>query len=639
MSAIKNRMPPLPSSENARAKKHQDVGVGLYKLMIQSPEGKRSDFYFEQSQVLVGKSKNCDLVLDHHSVSYYHAIFLVDSESLTVVDVNSENGVIINGKRSHRQLIQHGDVVNIGGHVLFVEHIEDVRALDLNPPKFSDVNSNTEILKDAPPPLPVLRAQKHKDHLALIDGEWCDIKFADESYHPEGEASPLKMHHQRFTDYIDTEEKEIHHLLPESQRTHGDPMIEIIMLTHGNTVFFETFPLLSKVVTKLEKYLPHDLRLWNIPWQQFIAWDNNQSKLELRIPDGWSSGPMNTVLKETNKDHVVCNLEHPEWSIYKGVHQITVRYSQRVSKMGALRFWHGREDFFRATRNTLMLFLPFLFLLLIEIPVMEEPPVEEVVIYRPEVLKEKVEPKVVTPSASASNAANPEQSSLAQSSVEDRSKSEAQASQAKDNKQEEPKEVKPKITLAGQFKGLLGDKVDVSNKDVEANTGKKSSASGSLNGALGVSKGKLETTGGGSLKGLSASGELSGKGGFKGKGQGKSDFDSSFTATKTVVLGSIDPELLRKILREYIPQFRYCYQNELSNNPNLGGIIDLNFTLNGQGKVTSSKVLSKTGSFSNKGIGCIDGVLKSIPFPKPKGGGRVDVKQPLNFTSEKNKIN
>ena len=631
MNALKKQVPSLP--------KNPSLDFNYFKLMIQSPEGKRFEYYFQQSQVLVGRSDACDLSLKHELLSFYHAIFLVAADSLLIIDINSENGVIVNGSRTHRQLLSHGDVLNLGAHIIYVEHRESSQdSHEQLPPKFSNLNEKTELLKDAPPPLPVLRSQKHREHLALIDGEWCDIKFLDDQYVPQ-EHSPIGLKQDRFKDYIDTEEKLIHHLLPENKRKLNDAMIEIMVLSHGNIIFFESYPVIAKVIHKIEKFIPQDLKLWNIPWKDILEWDVANEKLQLKIPSGWESEGMSEWMKSKSLGSVPCDLKHTEWSVNRGVQQIVFKYSPRVSKMGALRFWHGREDFFRASRNAMLLFLPFLFLLLVEIPVMEEPPVEEVVIFKPEILKETIEPTVVRPSASAGQDPKPQENSLAQSQKEDRSKSETQANPNNQQAQEVPKENVPKINLAGQFKGLLGDKIDLSNKEVESNSEKKKSSANGAIGALGVSKGKLETTGGGSLKGLATSGELSGKGGFKGKGQGKSEFDSHFTATKTVVLGSIDPELLRKILREYIPQFRYCYQNELSHNAQLGGIIDLNFSLNGEGKVTSSKVLSKTGSFSDKGINCIDGVLKSIPFPKPKGGGRVDVKQPLNFTSEKNKIN
>lgn len=101
----------------------------------------------------------------------------------------------------------------------------------------------------------------------------------------------------------------------------------------------------------------------------------------------------------------------------------------------------------------------------------------------------------------------------------------------------------------------------------------------------------------------------------------------------------MDPELLRKILREYIPQFRSCYQDELiGNNDKIKGIIDMNFTINESGKVSKYDIRAKDAQFSKRGVGCMGRVLGLIDFPKPKGGGVVDVRQPFNFFAETEKI-
>ncbi|MFZ4714249.1 MAG: AgmX/PglI C-terminal domain-containing protein [Bacteriovoracaceae bacterium] len=109
-------------------------------------------------------------------------------------------------------------------------------------------------------------------------------------------------------------------------------------------------------------------------------------------------------------------------------------------------------------------------------------------------------------------------------------------------------------------------------------------------------------------------------------------------ATRTVVLGSIDPDLLRKILQEYLPQFRHCYQKELDkNSTKIKGVIDLEFTIGKSGGVVKTNVRARDSGFSNDGIGCLSSVLRVIKFPEPKGGGIVDVRQPLNFYSEDSK--
>ncbi len=119
----------------------------------------------------------------------------------------------------------------------------------------------------------------------------------------------------------------------------------------------------------------------------------------------------------------------------------------------------------------------------------------------------------------------------------------------------------------------------------------------------------------------------------------KKGIETAFVQADTVVMGSIEPEILRKILQEYLSQFKFCYQQELQeNSEKLKGIVDLNFRIEGDGKVSKVTIKSANTRFSDRGIGCMSNVLRMIEFPKPKGGGLVDVRQPLNFQSESTKI-
>lgn len=112
---------------------------------------------------------------------------------------------------------------------------------------------------------------------------------------------------------------------------------------------------------------------------------------------------------------------------------------------------------------------------------------------------------------------------------------------------------------------------------------------------------------------------------------GKRGASTSYIEANTKILGALDPELIRKIMREYIPQFRYCYQKELMKNPSVAGVFDLGFQINARGIGRNVKVHSRGKGFSSKGKKCLRRVVKLIKFPKPKGGGLVDVKQPMNF--------
>lgn len=104
----------------------------------------------------------------------------------------------------------------------------------------------------------------------------------------------------------------------------------------------------------------------------------------------------------------------------------------------------------------------------------------------------------------------------------------------------------------------------------------------------------------------------------------------------TVVLGSMDPNLIRQILLQYVAQFRYCYQSELDRTGNeaVSGVVNLNFDIGSAGQVTKTNVQGPP-AFEPRINNCISGVLRGIQFPEPKGGGTVQVKQPLNLYPKK----
>lgn len=102
---------------------------------------------------------------------------------------------------------------------------------------------------------------------------------------------------------------------------------------------------------------------------------------------------------------------------------------------------------------------------------------------------------------------------------------------------------------------------------------------------------------------------------------------------ETVVLGSMDPNVIRSILLEHLAEFRYCYQSELdsSSKPkDVSGVVQLNFAIGPGGQVQRAQV-GGNSSITPSVKSCVGGVLKDITFPSPKGGGVVEIKQPMNF--------
>jgi pSer/pThr/pTyr-binding forkhead associated (FHA) protein len=80
------------------------------------------DLELLEGQFVVGRSASCQLSLDDALVSRRHAMFVVSSDGVTVEDLQSRNGVIVNGQRIKGKLaVQPGDKVVIGSQELTLQ--------------------------------------------------------------------------------------------------------------------------------------------------------------------------------------------------------------------------------------------------------------------------------------------------------------------------------------------------------------------------------------------------------------------------------------------------------------------------------------------------------------------------------------
>jgi len=62
----------------------------------------------------IGRAPGCELHIDSTSVSRQHALVLVGPRDCVIEDLNSTNGVIVNGRRVTRQVLCDGDTLAIG---------------------------------------------------------------------------------------------------------------------------------------------------------------------------------------------------------------------------------------------------------------------------------------------------------------------------------------------------------------------------------------------------------------------------------------------------------------------------------------------------------------------------------------------
>ena len=67
-----------------------------------------------KERTTLGRRPYCDIVIEHLTVSGEHAALHLSGGAVTVEDLNSTNGTYIGTKAINSQLLQHGDVLDLG---------------------------------------------------------------------------------------------------------------------------------------------------------------------------------------------------------------------------------------------------------------------------------------------------------------------------------------------------------------------------------------------------------------------------------------------------------------------------------------------------------------------------------------------
>ncbi len=94
-------------------------GIGSGSVPEWAPElvridGDRSISHTLGRRTRIGRATGCELHIDSTSVSRHHALILAGTREAIIEDLNSTNGVILNGRKVTRQVLNDGDILTIG---------------------------------------------------------------------------------------------------------------------------------------------------------------------------------------------------------------------------------------------------------------------------------------------------------------------------------------------------------------------------------------------------------------------------------------------------------------------------------------------------------------------------------------------
>lgn len=90
-------------------------GVMAASVRWELPSGGSKSALVADSETLMGRNDDCDVLLPHSSVSRYHAKILSTDAGYALVDLGSANGTFVNGQRIQACLLRNGDQIRLGG--------------------------------------------------------------------------------------------------------------------------------------------------------------------------------------------------------------------------------------------------------------------------------------------------------------------------------------------------------------------------------------------------------------------------------------------------------------------------------------------------------------------------------------------
>ena len=86
----------------------------MAKLTVTEGPNIGQEFQFDGGRCSVGRIEDCDIVLNHGSISRQHAAFTLVAGAWKLEDLGSQNGTIVNDQRIQSCLIKSACTIQFG---------------------------------------------------------------------------------------------------------------------------------------------------------------------------------------------------------------------------------------------------------------------------------------------------------------------------------------------------------------------------------------------------------------------------------------------------------------------------------------------------------------------------------------------
>lgn len=113
----------LPIQGPGMADAHQPGGIndGVLLRLLPQPDGQAIDV--TGLDVIVGRHSQADIRLPLPDVSRQHCRLVQHDGQWHIFDLNSLNGIFVNGRQVRQATLRHGDTLRIGGFTFLIDLI------------------------------------------------------------------------------------------------------------------------------------------------------------------------------------------------------------------------------------------------------------------------------------------------------------------------------------------------------------------------------------------------------------------------------------------------------------------------------------------------------------------------------------
>ncbi len=634
-----------------------------YELVPSGVKKGQKGFGITKRRVLIGSSLACDIYIPHSSVSAIHAVLEISNYGQKIYDMNSEKGTLVNGKKVVVNDISIGDVIGLGNQTFIFKDFSEKEVL---PPA---LNMLKELPKMARPTMQKATTQKHLPRV--------DYPLAKD---PKAE----------FSEYI-FEDVETLYPIFDYNINHG--AIEIIILFNNKIFSVDYLPQKDGIYNLVGvNRSGRDLEFAYLGKEEKCPFVEVKGDDLFIFPlDGYEFFCIGDKKPGNGDNGPVCLCDNDIFRFSKGSTQIFVRQASAPPKVAPAPILRRDQDFKKYLFLVLgFLFISLAGLSVFDVDkeiekekvpariatilykkklVVNKNPSPDKTKNAPPKIKQK-SPKQVKTKKIVKNQTEPKPkktnkrvtvksgSKTAKKVVKSKKVAPNKASVTRKSAKVTPTNKRPsgKKNIGRSQRKTRSTRVAKSqgNVDVYKSMDFKSTISslmakgGSTKGVKSV-KNADSSTGFGSVSSAGAGATLKtaqvskNVGSFSGAASGSLDTSKGveglvskkgiFTVgipAKTIIRGGMDPDVIRRILMEHLPQFQYCYQKALDRSSRaFSGVVKLNFLIGASGHVT--KAGARGPSLPSKVRGCVINVLRGIRFPEPMGGGVVEVNQPMSF--------